>query len=79
MNSIYYYWDSEIFYKCYIQSDISVDYSVEKGEINQTLSVCFAHIFLFSLQMPLIWYVHSEENFVCEKVLLYWRRMFKSY
>ena len=53
MNSIYYYWDSEIFYKCYIQSDISVDYSVEKGEINQTLSVCFAHIFLFSLKMPL--------------------------
>ena len=32
MNFIYYYWDSEIFYKGYIQSDISIGYSVEKGE-----------------------------------------------
>ena len=38
MNFIYYYWDSEIIYKGYIQSDISIGYSVEKGETNQTLS-----------------------------------------
>lgn len=38
MNFIYYYWDSEIFYKGYIQSDVSIDYSVERGEMNQTLS-----------------------------------------
>lgn len=42
-------------------------------------SVCFAQIFLFSLQMPLTWHVHSEENFVSKKFSLYWRRMFRNW
>lgn len=63
MNFIYYYWDSEIFYKGYIQSDVSIDYSVERGEMNQTLSVCFAHIFLFSLQCP------SPDMFIQRRIL----------